>query len=48
METYDYVIYVNGSKYAESYSRQELIKYIEKIKAERSEGSKYTITLHKI
>ena len=48
METYDYVIYVNGSKYAEVNSHQELIEYIEQIRVERGEGAKYTITLHKI
>ena len=47
-QTYDYVIYVNGSKYAEANSHQELIEYIEQIRVERGEGAKYTITLHKI
>ncbi|MDA3780882.1 MAG: hypothetical protein PF487_11790 [Bacteroidales bacterium] len=48
METYNYMIYVNGSKYAEANSHQELIEYIEQIRVEREEGTKYTITLHKI
>ena len=48
METYDYVIYVHGNKYAEVNSHQELIEYIEQIRVERGEGAKYTITLNKI
>lgn len=48
METYDYVIYVNGNKYAEANSHQKLIEYIEQIRVERGEGAKYTITLNKI
>ena len=48
METYDYVIYVNGSKYAEANNHQELIEYIEQIRVERGEGAKYTITIYKI
>lgn len=48
METYDYIICVNGSKYAEANSHQELIEYIEQIRVERGERAKYTLTLHKI
>jgi hypothetical protein len=48
METYDYIIRVNGLKYAEANSHQELIEYIEQIRVERGEGAKYTITLTKI
>jgi hypothetical protein len=48
METYDYSIYVNNSKYGETNSHQELIELIEQIRVERGEGAKYTITLHKL
>ena len=48
MGTYDYVIYVNDSKYAEANNHQELIEYIEQIRVERGEGAKYTITIYKI
>jgi hypothetical protein len=43
METYDYVIYVNNSKYGEA-NNQELIELIEQIRVERGEGAKYTIS----
>ena len=48
METYDYEIHVNGNKYTEVHSHQELIEYIEQIRVERGDGAKYTITLLKI
>lgn len=49
METYNYLIYVNGSKVCQEVnSHQELIEYIEQIRVERGEGAKYTITIHKI
>lgn len=48
MENYDYVIYVNKSKYGEAHSHQELIELIEQIRVERGEGAKYTLTLEKI
>ena len=46
MKTYDYVIYVNNSKYGKANSRQELIELIEQIRVELGKGAKYTITLH--
>jgi hypothetical protein len=48
METYDYSIYVNGNKYADAHSHQELIEFIEQIRVERGEGAKYSITLQKL
>jgi len=45
---YDYIIYVNDSKYAEANSHQSLIEYIEQIRVERGERATYTITLKKI
>lgn len=48
MENYDYIIFVNGSKYAEAHSHQQLFEFIEQIRAERGEGAKYILTLHKI
>ena len=44
----NYKIYVNNEVYADANNHQELIEYIEQIRAERGEGAKYIITLHKI
>jgi hypothetical protein len=48
METYDYIIYVNGSRYGEANNHQKLFELIEQIRVERGEGAEYKITLHKI
>jgi hypothetical protein len=48
IDTYNYVIFVNGRKYREVNSHQKLIECIEEIRVERGDGNKYTITLEKI
>lgn len=47
-ENYDYIVYVNGNKYKEVHSHQELIELIEEIRVDRGQGAKYEINLVKL